>query len=497
MVCLEVGGRSPDKLLTNPLHPPDRQTRCLPYSGLTVRGQWVPVLVGEAQMNTNNVVRALRRGAALLALALGAATTAAAGQVELKLDLGQEALLAGESHKLFIKVGLTGLPLPPRSGRPPINVALVLDRSGSMQGEKLEHARRAALLALDYLGPDDIVSVVAYDHTVEVLVPATRLSDRQQVADAIRAIEAGGNTALFAGVSKGAAELRKFADRKRIDRMVLLSDGLANVGPSTPAELGRLGRQLGGEGMSVTTIGLGLGYNEDLMVRLAGASDGNHVFAERPNELAGVFRSEFGELSTVVAQQVVITLHCRDGVRPLRVLGREAEIVGQQVTAQINQLYAEQEKYLLLEVEVAPGRADQERPIAEVKLQYDDLGSHRTERLQQQASLRYTASPAVANESVQREVAISATEQLGAKLDEDAIELKDKGDVAGAQALFRQKSELLEQEAERYDAPKLREQSEKARAAEQAVAAPAVEWERKRKEVREEQFSTQKQQSWR
>ncbi len=137
-----------------------------------------------------------------------------------------------ENH---LRIALEGFPLPDPAKRSPVNVAIVIDRSGSMLGDKIQNARRAAIQAIDRLRDDDIVSVVAYDTGVEVLVPATRASDREEIKRRIETIKADGNTALFAGVSKGAAEVRKFRDDKYVNRVILLSDGLANIGPASPS----------------------------------------------------------------------------------------------------------------------------------------------------------------------------------------------------------------------------------------------------------------------
>src|SRR5207244_2362433 len=110
---------------------------------------------------------------------------------------------------------------------------------------------------LDRLTQDDVVSIIAYDGAVQVLVSATKLSDRDLVRARIRAIAPGGATALFAGVSRGIEEVRKFKAPGRVNRVILLSDGQANVGPSSPNELGRLGAACAKESISVTTIGLG------------------------------------------------------------------------------------------------------------------------------------------------------------------------------------------------------------------------------------------------
>jgi len=236
------------------------------------------------------------------------AACAWANPASLTVDVSQGRLEAGRQQTVYLKVGVTGANSEVSVTRAPVNTAIVLDRSGSMAGDKLENAKKAALQALDRLGPDDIVAVVAYDDNVRVLVPATRATDKREIAAAIMRLTAGNTTALYAGVSRGAQEVRKFLAANRINRVVLLSDGLANVGPSSPAMLAGLGASLAKEGISVTTIGLGLDYNEDLMTRLAMASDGNHAFVENPTMLASIFDREFGELLSVVATNVEVRI---------------------------------------------------------------------------------------------------------------------------------------------------------------------------------------------
>ncbi|MBU0498610.1 MAG: VWA domain-containing protein [Gammaproteobacteria bacterium] len=421
-----------------------------------------------------------------------------AEQVKLNLEAGQRILPAAQVQKSYIKIGLAGFAIPSVQERPPINVALVLDRSGSMSGQKLAQAKEAAILALDYLRRDDSLSVVIYDHRVEVLVRAAPFRDRMAVENAIRNIRAEGRTALYDGVRQGADELRRYLSETRVNRVVLLSDGLANVGPSTPDELGQLGRRLGGEGVSVTTIGLGLGYNEDLMVRLADASDGNHVFAETPAELAEVFRNEFGELTSVVAGDVIISIQCRNGVRPLRALGREAEIEGNLVKARLNQLYAKQEKYLLLEVETPAGQDGTELDLADVEVTYSNLVSKENDRIKAGVRIAYSSAPEKVEQSVNKAVMVSAAEQIGANMDEKALQLKDRGDAKGAGDVLRQKAEYLEDQAKRYESERLLEQSKRSREVGQALAAPAASesWSKMRKEIRADQYGIKKQQSY-
>ena len=199
----------------------------------------------------------MKRVSPLLPVLFFAAVTAApavSAPVALQVGLSNPFLEAGRPQVTYLRVGLTGQVLERSTDRAPGNIAIVLDRSGSMQGEKIERAKEAALLAIDMLDERDIVSVLSYSDTVQVMVPATRVSDRHAIRSMIRRVQADGNTALFAGVSRGAREVRKFLDRDRVNRVILLSDGLANVGPGSPGALGDLGASLKREGISVTTI---------------------------------------------------------------------------------------------------------------------------------------------------------------------------------------------------------------------------------------------------
>src|SRR5688572_9276944 len=141
-----------------------------------------------------------------LVLGWGAVPSEQAPEVKLDVSLGTPSMLAGKKQNAFLKVGLTGFDLPSSAKRSPVNLALVLDRSSSMAGEKIEKAREAASMILDRLGSDDVVSLISYDSYVQVISPAAPLTDKEEIRRRIRALSPGGSTALFAGVSKGIEE---------------------------------------------------------------------------------------------------------------------------------------------------------------------------------------------------------------------------------------------------------------------------------------------------
>lgn len=377
-------------------------------------------------------------------------------QIRLDAAMGTPVMLAGQKQTAFLRVAMTGFQLE-GSERAPVNVALVLDRSGSMTGQKIEQAKDAAIAALDRLNSDDIVSVVAYDDTVQILVSATKLSARESIYQAIRSLYPGNSTALFAGVSRGASEVRKFLDRERVNRIILLSDGLANVGPSSPGDLAELGTSLAREGISVTTIGLGLDYNDDLMTELAMKSDGNHMFAEQATDLKTVFAREFGDVLSVVAKDVKVRIQCPEGIRPVRSIGREADIAGQTVSLDLNQLYGGQMKYLVVEVEVPAGAVGQERNVASVDVSYTNLETGLTDNLRRSLGVAFTDSQQVVDARQDNDVMAAAAYQVAVERNILAMQLRDAGKIEeGRQLLFSNVSDLYGA-AKRYRSRELEE----------------------------------------
>lgn len=368
-----------------------------------------------------------------------------ANQVGLDVAMANATLLADKKQTTYLKVSLTGFDLAANKQRTPVNVAIVLDKSGSMSGQKIDQARRAAIRAIERLVADDIVSVVAYDSTVKVIVPATKLTDKQAVIERIRKINSGGSTALFAGVSKGAAELRKFFDHNRVNRIILLSDGLANVGPQSASELGELGASLNKEGIAVSTLGLGLDYNEDLMVKLAKRSGGNHHFIEHTADLVRIFNYEFDDVLSVVAQEVNIIIDLEPGIRPVRVLNTDADINGQQVITNLSQLYANQEKHVLLEVEVPATAADKTIKVAQVGVSYANMATHKTDELSGTVNVSFSASAEDVAAGVKKKVLEASVLLIANERNKLATAYRDQGRIEEAKKLLFANGVYLEE----------------------------------------------------
>ncbi len=393
-------------------------------------------------------------GAAFLGLTVGFAKARAESSgeaVKLRLELDRPVLPTGPAQRAVIKVSFDAARRVRPEFRPPVNLCLVIDRSGSMNGDKIEKAKAAAIEAVRRLGPDDVFSLVAYNNGVQTLVPARCVGNRVGLEEAIRSIRAGGGTALYGGVTQGAAALRTFTeDRRYVHRMILLSDGLANVGPSSPDDLARLGGSLLREGISVTTIGMGLDYNEDLMARLAQRSDGNTYFVESSRDLAGIFNAELGDVLSIVARSVVLHIEFPEGVRPLAFVGRDGVIRGQTAEVTLNQLYAGQEKFALVEVEVAPSSAGSEREVARARLSFEDGLDRRPVTLRASGKASFTASEREVIASANHRVQADYARNLTVVAKDAAVELVDDNRREEAARVLRQRSAELERMAHVY-----------------------------------------------
>lgn len=386
----------------------------------------------------------LSLGLAVMLLA-GSVSQVEAGRQQLTLDVSpvNNVLEAGKKQSVWIRVGVQGFRLESEQKRPGVNLAIVLDKSGSMKGEKIARAREAAIDAIRLLQPNDIVSIITYDSTVNVLVPATKLTDKQTVIKAINGIKAGGNTALFAGVSKGAAEVRKFIEKERVNRVILLSDGLANVGPSSPGELGNLGRSLVEENISVSTLGLGLGYNEDLMVKLAKASGGNHLFIEEASELADIFRREFDDVLSVVAQEVDIKVTMPEGIRPVQVLGNEADVTGQHVATRIAQVYSEQDRHIVISVEVPDTETGEKLKLAQVTATYTNMKTGEQDRLTGMAKVSISDDAQKVKDSVNSAALADVVALVSSEQNKLATKYLDEGNLAACRQVLSDNVDFL------------------------------------------------------
>ena len=226
--------------------------------------------------------------------------------------------------------------------RPPVNVAIVIDRSGSMSGEKLRHAKRAARQLVNQLRATDRVAIISYGSDVDVVFRSERATQVTKSA-AYRAIDGiydDGGTNLSGGLLAGRDEITSNPETGAVERIVLISDGLANEGIINRDRLAAMAAQTAERGISITTVGVGLDFDEETMTQVAVSGRGNYYFAESSSILADLFAQELDKLSATIATHARIVLSPGPGVEIVEAYGYPMESNGRDVLVPIADLHA-------------------------------------------------------------------------------------------------------------------------------------------------------------
>ena len=208
--------------------------------------------------------------------------------------------------------------------RAPLDLALVIDRSGSMSGAPLKAALESSVRIIQGLRSDDRIAVVAFDDHVQVVQPLVAVGDAHDLVNRVRLIESGGSTALFDGWQEGVKQLAPFVKKERIARVILLTDGQANHGLVDEAKIFEHVAKAAGASITTSTVGLGHGFNETLLTGMAKAGEGAANFGQTADDLSEAFEEQFAILSNSFLRQVKITVQGGSDVQA-RLLGELLE----------------------------------------------------------------------------------------------------------------------------------------------------------------------------
>jgi Ca-activated chloride channel family protein len=296
---------------------------------------------------------------------------------------------------------------PVTAARMPLNLALVLDHSGSMKGAKLKSVKESVKLVINHMARNDIVSVVIFDDNVRVVVPAQPVVDKELLIAAVDGIKDGGGTAMSLGMSVGLTELRKHAAPTLVNRMIVLTDGVT-YGDADRCR--RIADDAAASGVGIYPLGIGADWDQDLLDNIGQRSSGvPSEFIRRPEDALGIFQRLFQSAASVSARNSQLTVRLPTGVTPKRaikvlpIIGEQSQEVlsDRQVALPLGDLERDNPQAVLLELLVEPKPAGAFR-IAQAELSYDVPGQA-SEKLRADAVVTFTTEtiqPTDANPTV-------------------------------------------------------------------------------------------------
>ncbi len=360
--------------------------------------------------------------------------------LSLDLQLTHSKLLKGGPGEVYLVALLEAKAIDEQRGdRPPLNISLVIDRSGSMEARgKMDQAKQAAKRIVKRLSADDRISIVAYSTDAEVLLPSKAPTNLDEIFRIIDDIEPVGATNLSEGLQLGRREVEKHLSSKAINRVLLLSDGKANMGIKDPRKLAELAQTIVQSGVTVTCLGLGKDFNEDLMLDIAEYGRGNFYFIERSDQILNIFQKELKGLLAAVAKDVELVIKPGADVSIERVYGYRPSFSKSQVSIPLGSIASGQKRKIVMKLKVTTGKAGP-LAIADAELNYENLISKNKISDKAIVGLAVTEKPALvdsgrSNKALARAEAVVAAENLN----EVVANVKAKRDGQAAKMLKEQ-----------------------------------------------------------
>ncbi len=320
--------------------------------------------------------------------------------------------------------------------RPPVNLAIVLDRSGSMSGDKLRVAKTAVEEAIARLQPDDRFSVVVYDDKVDVVIESTAASSeaRRGAVDRLGSVEARGSTNLGEGWLRGCEQVASHLSGRGVDRCLLLTDGLANVGITEPGALATHAAELRARGVSTSTFGVGNDFDERLLQDLADAGGGHFYYIADAPQIRDAITSEVGETLEVVARDVALEITARDDIRVEPISPYVAQARGNRTVVALGHLGSEQVVEVVLRLSFPYGLLDRETGAIVALTDRDSIFGSGGMAASGSVRLTWTYADDRANDTQPRdgEVDRAVARSFAARARQEAVRRNRTGDLDGA-----------------------------------------------------------------
>ena len=327
------------------------------------------------------------------------------------------------------------------ANRLPLNLSVVLDRSGSMSGYPLTNAKDAAKKLVEYLTPEDYISVVVYDDMPATIVSPQLVTDKKAIQKQISSIRSGGLTNLSGGWLMGCDRVKNNQSSDKLNRVLLLTDGQANRGIYEPKALINTAREKAASGIITTTIGFGSYFNEDLLISIADAAEGNFYFIQSPEDAVQVFDIEMESLVSVVAQNLTVKLQLEDRITVSEILNDYSSKDGKkELEIFIGDVYGVEGKPLALQFELPVISSVGKQKVATVTYSYETIVDDKIKKITDTLPVTITVDTPenIAQLKPDAETTKQASQLRIAKKKDEAIDFADRGDYQQAAKILRE-----------------------------------------------------------
>lgn len=328
----------------------------------------------------------------------------------------------------------------PESSRRPINLSLVLDRSGSMGGNPLRNALKAAEKLVEFLQPEDYLSVVVYDDVPQTILSPQLVKDQTAIKEIIKKIRVGGLTNLSGGWLMGCDHVQSQQTSAQLNRVLLLTDGFANCGICDPKVLVKTAAEKAAQDIITTTLGFGNGFNEDLLIDIADGGGGNFYFIQSADDAANVFSIEMESLTSIVGQNLTVNLETNNQIEVKEVLNKyasEKQTAGLEVF--LGDVYQVESKPLVLQFSLPAIASEGEITLGTINYSYQKVINGSIQKFTDSLPLKIkVVSPtAAAKAELNADVTQQASQLRIAKKKDEAVTIADTGDYQQAAEILR------------------------------------------------------------
>ena len=381
-----------------------------------------------------------------LTVPLGNPAVASDGALKMSARLSHPYVNLGTSDE-FVTVEVSGVTLA-NSTRAPVNLALVIDRSGSMSGYKLDQAKQAARQLVSQLTQDDRLAIVHFGSDVKSMDGLMATEDnKRRMLSFIDGIWDDGGTNIGSGLTTG-RDLLMVASGFKVNRLILISDGQPTEGVTDAESLKSVARQIRANNVSLSSIGVGSDFNEDLMQAFAEIGAGSYGYLADASQLATVFSRDLAQAGTQVARNVTLTFELPNGVRLGEVLGYSSTQVGSTVRVTLPDFSSGQLERIVARVVVNGARSGDSIDVSGLKLDYTDLLKNGFVESTASVSAMVTDKAEVVLQNRDKDAVVFAARARSAWNTENAARALEEGDEDKANKLLQQNAFFFEEAAQ-------------------------------------------------